>query len=290
METEEILALLAFLITMAVLVSASIKDWKEREVPDIHWVVLSITGLALLIVYSVYTAEFRWEFILLAAGTLMIIIDILFEKDLGILLTVVYYIVAAVLFIVPLWGNMSEAIFIAWASIPLCTLIFVGMFFLNIVRGGADVKCLIALSIMLPIYPAFLGLPLIEVSNVEFSQIFVFSISALFIAAILTVPMIPYYAFKNAKEGNVSKKMFAGNKMEVSEAEEADVWPLEDVVDGKVEEIKIPEEKEIGAIYSRLKEAGQEKVWVTPMIPFIIFITVAAAILFVIGNPLFLIF
>jgi len=289
-ETTEILALLAFLITMAVLISASIKDWKEREVPDVHWIVLSLSGLFLFLVYSVNAMGFRWEFVLLAIGTLMIIVDILFEKDLGITLTTLYYVLTAMLFIVPLWGNMSDPIFIAWASIPVATLIYVGMFFLNIVRGGADVKCLIALSIMIPIWPAFFGLPLIEVSNVAFSQIFVFSISALFIAAILTVPMIPYYAFKNAKEGNVSKKMFAGNKMKVEEAEEADVWPLEDVVDGQVEEIPIPEEKEMDAIYSRLKEAGHEKVWVTPMIPFIIFITVATGILFIIGNPLFLIF
>jgi len=281
------LALLAFAITMAMLIYASIKDWKEREVPDLPWIVLSISGLAIFLTYCVHLTEFRWEYVLLAAGTVMIIIDIFTDKDFN---PILFYLPMAVLFIIPLYGNMSDPIFIAWASIPVCFLIFIGMFIFGIVRGGADVKCLIALSIMFPIYPSFLDLPFIELHKAVAAQIFVFSISVLFVAALLTLPLILYTAVKNAREGNTSKKMFSGYKMEVSKAENDDVWPREDVIDGKVEYINIPEEEEMGAIYTRHKEAGTETIWVTPMIPFIIFIMMAVAILFVIGNPLFLIF
>jgi len=285
-DIEEILGLSAFIITMVILISASIKDWKEREVPDIHWIVLSIAGLVLFITYSINLTGFRWEYILLAAGTAMIIFDIFSDKEFH---PLIYYTIMAVVFIIPLYGNISQDIFRAWASIPFCFLIYVGMYIFGIVRGGADVKCLIAVSIMFPVYPLFLGLPIIAIHNVTMSQVFVFSVSLLFFAAILTIPMILYFAVRNVRAGHTSKRMFSGYRMDIAKAEAGDVWPAEDIIDGKVEHIKIPKEEDMAAIYARLKEAGQETVWVTPMIPFIIFITVAAAILGLAGNPLFLI-
>jgi preflagellin peptidase FlaK len=286
-EIEEIFGLTAFVITMIILIYASVRDWKERQVPDEPWIILSIIGLIMFVSYSIYLTGFRWEYILLAAGTAMIIIDIFFDREFNVF---IFYFIMAILFIVPLYGNMSEDIFIAWASIPLCYIIFILLYIVRIVRGGADVKCLIALSIMFPLYPFFFGLPLIDVPDNIVSQIFIFSIAVLFIAAVLTIPMILYFAIRSSRDTGFSKRMFTGYRMDISAAEKADVWPTEDIINGNLEHIKIPNEEEIGAIYARLREAGQEKVWVTPMIPFIIFITVAAAILFLIGNPLFLIF
>ncbi|MCL1979391.1 MAG: hypothetical protein FWG60_04465 [Methanomassiliicoccaceae archaeon] len=287
METEEILGISAFVITMAILLSASIKDWKEREVPDIHWVVLGAAGLIMFFSYSVYLTGFRWEYACLAAGTALMLLDILWDKELNPLLI---YLPMAVLFIIPLYPNLSEDIFRAWASVPLCYLVYVGLYLVSIVRGGADVKCLITLSIMFPLYPRFFGFPLIDIPETLFSQIFVYSISVLFVAAIMVIPVAAYFAARNAKEDGFSKRMFSGYKMSISKAENADVWPLEDIVDGRLTSIKIPDDEEIGDIYLRLKETGREDVWVTPMIPFIVMISAAAAFLMLIGNPLFLIF
>ena len=280
------LGISAFVITMAVLISASLSDWRKREVSDAHWILLGIMGLIMFAYYSVHLTGFRWEYVCLAAGTAMILLDIFWEKEFNPLL---FYSATALLFIVPLYGNMSEEIFRAWASVPLCYLIFVCMYFLSIVRGGADTKCLIVISIMFPLYPRFLGLPVIGVPGVA-GQIFVFSISVLFIAAMAAVPVVVYFAARSLKEGKISKRMFSGYRMPVSEAETAHVWPLEDVVDGELVRIRIPKEDEAADIYLRLKEAGHETVWVTPMIPFIIMIAAAAAFVTVIGNPLFLIF
>jgi len=286
-EVEEILGISAFVITVVALVYASIRDWKEREVPDLPWIILSVIGLVIFLSYSVYLTGFRWEYVLLAAGTGMIIVDIFIDREFN---AFIFYFVMAVLFIVPLYDNISEGIFRAWASIPLCYIIFIGMYFASIVRGGADVKCLIALSIVFPLYPFFFGLPVIDIPDNVLSQIFVFSISVLFVAAVLTAPIILYFAVRNSKEEDFSGRMFTGYRMDISKAENADVWPMEDIIDGKLEHIKIPNEEEMGDIYARLKEAGHEKVWVTPMMPFIIFITVAVVIIVLIGNPLFLIF
>jgi len=285
-ETEEIFGVAAVAVTMIVLISASIRDWKEREVPDTHWIALGIIGTALFITYSVHLTGFRWEYVCLAAGTAMILLDIFLDREFN---PLIYYTAMALLFIVPLYNNMADDIFRAWASVPVCYLVFVGMYLLSIVRGGADVKCLITLSIMFPFYPGLFGLPVIDVPGNLFSQIFVFSISALFIAAVMVIPVILYFAARNAKESGFSRRAFSGYRTSISQAENGHVWPLEDIVDGKLTSIKMPEEEEIADIYARLRAAGHENVWVTPMIPFIVLIAAATALLIIIGNPLFLI-
>jgi preflagellin peptidase FlaK len=287
-ETDVALWIMALLITIVILVIASIKDWMEREVPDICWAVLGIAGLALFFSYSVYLTGFRMEYIPLSAAVVLVILDILWEDN--IFHPVAYYFTMGLLFIVPLYRLLPEDVEMAkiWVSIPLCYLLYVGLHYLNVIRGGADVKCLITLSIVFPVYPMLFGLPLIEVPGTAVSQIIVFSISVLFVAALMSIPIALYIASKNAKEG-FSKKRFTSYKMEISKAESSKVWPLEDIVDGKCVPIKIPEEEDFGSIYSRLREAGMEEVRVTPMIPFIILITIAVAIVVVIGSPLFLI-
>lgn len=286
MEIEEILGLTALILTMIVLISASISDWKEREVSDKHWIVLGAIGLVLFIAYSIHVTGFRWEYVCLAAGTALILLDLFWEREFN---PFVFYFIMAVLFIVPLYGNMSEEIMIAWASIPICYVIFLGMYVFNIIRGGADVKCLIVLSIMFPLYPQFFGLPLISIPDTVVSQIFVSSIAILFLAAVMTVPLILYFIVRNVRKKDYSKSMFSSYMMDISEAETKDVWPLEDVVDGEVTHAKIPDENDIGEIYARLREAGRSEVRVTPMIPFIIMIAVSTLLIMTVGNPLFLI-
>lgn len=286
MEIEEILGLFALILTMIVLISASVSDWKEREVSDKHWIILGIIGLVLFTAYSIHTTGFRWEYVCLAAGTAMILLDIFWDKELN---PFVFYFIMAVLFIVPLYSNMSEEIMIAWASIPVCYIIFLGMYVFNIIRGGADVKCLIVLSIMFPLYPQFFGLPLISVPDTFVSQIFVSSISILFLAAVMTIPLILYFVLRNVKNKDYSKRMFSSYVMDIADAESKDVWPLEDVVDGEVINTKIPDEECIEGIYARLREAGRDNVRVTPMIPFIIMIAISTLITMIVGNPLFLI-
>jgi len=285
-EADEIFGVIAFVIAMVILISASIRDWKEREVSDAHWIVLGVIGLAMFVSYSIYDTGFRWEYVCLTAGTAMILIDIFLDKEFN---PLIYYALMALFFIVPLYNNMGDGLFIAWASVPICYLIYIGMYLFKILRGGADAKCLITLSIMFPLYPSFFGLPMIDIPSNQMSQIFVCSISVLFVAAVLTTPVILYLALRSAKESGLSTRMFSGYRMNILKAENSDVWPLEDIVDGELVPIKIPEEKDMSSIYARLKEAGCEDVRVTPMIPFIVLIAAALAVVALLGNPLFVI-
>jgi preflagellin peptidase FlaK len=143
---------------------------------------------------------------------------------------------------------------------------------------------------MFPMYPHFFGLPLISIPPDPFPQVFVSSISILFVAALMVLPIVLFFVVKNAKSGSYSKKMFSSYRVDISKAENSDVWPLEDVVDGKVVSIRIPNAEDAADIYSRLREAGCEDVRITPMIPFVIFIAAAVAFVMLIGSLLFIAF
>ncbi|MCL2148491.1 MAG: hypothetical protein FWH47_04035 [Methanomassiliicoccaceae archaeon] len=287
MDTEEALGILAFAIAMAVLASAALSDWRKREASDAHWAVLGAAGLVLAVALSVQQTGFRWEYVCLAAGTAMILLDVLWDREFN---PLAFYSLTALLFIVPLYPNMSDDVMRMWASVPACYLVFVGMYLLGVVRGGADAKCLIALSVMLPVYPRFLGLPLAGIPDGVVSQVFVPSISVLFVAAVLTVPVVAYFAARNAGKGVPLRRMLSGYRMGIAEAEASKVWPLEDIVDGSLESIRVPEDEDMPGIYARLREAGREDVWVTPMLPFLLPMAAATAVVVLVGSPLFLIF
>lgn len=284
MDYAETWGIITFVITIIVLVSASISDWKKREVSDKHWAILGIAGVSLFFTYSILEYGFKWEYFCLAIASLMALLDILWDRNKFVLL---FYLTLALLFVIPLYYLSGDPLQLAWASIPVCYLLYVGMYIFGIIKGGADVKCLISLSMMFSIYPAFLTFPLIEISSSPISDIFVFSISALLLGAIMSCFIVIYYIIVNCKEGNKDRKMFTGYMMDISKAEHSHVWPIEDVVDGEIVSICVPQEEQ--EVFQRLKEAGCERVWVTPMIPFIIPITIATVFLIFVGNPLFLI-
>ena len=286
MEEGTAIGVVAVVLTLAVLLSAAVSDWREREVSDRHWLILGISGLLLFVLYSVLEFGFRWELILMSMGTIMLIADILWDKDFN---PILFYPLVALLFIVPLYGNMSDPLMVAWASIPLCYLLYLGLYIFDIIRGGADAKCLITLSMMFPIYPTFFGFPLIGVADSTAAHIFVFSFSVFFIAAVMMIPIALYFVIRNIGNGKSSFKIFQGYRLDIDVAKRSKVWPIEDVRDGEIIGIGIPDEKDIEEIYKRFESEGIKEVWVTPMIPFLIPITIATIFIIVIGNPLFFI-
>jgi len=285
-EAETIIGMMAAVITIAILLSASVYDWKEREVSNLHWIVIGVSGLILFTVYSILETGFRGEYLLLVTGTILILLDLFVEKEFN---PLIFYFLLAVLFIVALYGNLSDPVMVAWAAIPICYMLFMGMYIFDIIRGGADAKCLIVLSIMFPLYPMMFGMPLIEISDTLMSQIFVFSITTLFIAALMMIPMMLWFFGRNAVKGDFCRKAVHGYKMKLEKARTSKVWPIEDMKDGEKISITVPEDEEVDEIYSRLEEAGYDEVWVTPMIPFLIPITAAVIFILIVGNPLFLI-
>lgn len=284
-DTEIIFAILS-LTAAAVLISAGIKDAKSREVSDIHWLILGLSGAVGFFAICVTEDSFRWEYACMLSVAFLILYDILSDDDRFVLPC---YLAMGVLSAAALYSMYDSncIFFAAWASVVICYIIFSGAYVFGLIRGGADVKCLIALSMMFPVYPATGVLPVLGSGTGPTAEIFVFSVSVLFFSTILTVLGSAYYILTYSKEDKRGKKYAVGCVMSLERARKSHVWPKEDIIDGKLCPCGLSDEPE--EIYDRLEKNGIEEVWTTPMIPFIIPIAVSTIFLIVVGNPLLLI-
>lgn len=177
--------------------------------------------------------------------------------------------------------------------------------------GGADAKALMCLGLALPFYPAKLLTPLFgEVSPISrtFFPITVFSNSALF-AASTAVIMLFYNMFWRFKTGrklfegeqgkeSVGKKilvMITGYKASISKLKEKwHVYPLEDIEYNDEKEprrklVVLPKDEGRSEIVERLDKAAasgkiQDKVWATPGLPMLIFVTAGLVVALIFGD------
>ena len=144
--------------------------------------------------------------------------------------------------------------------------------------GGADCKALICLSVMFPIYPEIF----------EFTvKGFIFALSVL-TDSVIVAPLIALYFFlRNALKGDFAKTMFVGYMVKVDEIPKFHNL-LEWVENGKIVRslrgIEFDESK-----VKELKKRGVKEVWVTPALPFIVFMTFGFVVAITVGDLIFLI-
>lgn len=176
--------------------------------------------------------------------------------------------------------------------------------------GGADAKALMCLALALPFYPQELFSPLSgEVS--PFMRVFfpltVFS-NAIIFAALTAVYLLIYnilWVWKTGRplfEGDQRKEsvgkrllvLLTGCKVSIEKVKEKwHLYPLEDVErteNGVRRKLVIfPKDESRDAMVKRLEEAVkngeiQEKIWATPGLPLLIFMTVGLVIALVYGD------
>ena len=97
----EIVALTLFVVVLLILASAAISDVRTREVNDGHWIAIGLAGIIAWIVLSVYQG-LTWEHIAIAAGSGMILFDILWDSDRSRITSAVIYGSIFVLFLLPI--------------------------------------------------------------------------------------------------------------------------------------------------------------------------------------------
>ena len=279
--------LLRTAVTAAILLYASVSDIKQREVSDKCWWILGIFGIGCMI-YSVHE-EVRWEHVLMIIGTAMILADILVDMGEDKRLSVIYHIAMAAMFIIPLAFSYDDATVIRFAIVPLAFVVFIGLFMSGMTIGGADVKCMIVLAMVFTSYPVFFGFPMIDAPQLsEIPELILqFPLMLFYCAVLLNVFVALYLLLLNIVRKDLSfPHMFIGYRMNIQDARTAHIVPMQTVSDGKVVMSRKVRDKEG---LDDLERAGAERIWVTPMIPFIVPLTAAFFILVFIGNPLFFI-
>jgi preflagellin peptidase FlaK len=279
-------------VAFVIACSASISDWRKREVSDAHWAVMGVAGLVLLAVqivqdnvdltYLLFLLPMAWYFF-----DMLVERRGMFEDGINPLPIALYVgSFAIIAFLLSRFWNDGYM----WQLLVI-PILFVIIFFLyqfNFIKGGADAKALMAIALLVPQYPMLSPFPLIHVA-VTTQYIMPFAILVLFNAALLTlvvpVVMLVYNLFKRDLKFPV---MFFGYMMELPKARKKFVWPMEYIKDGvlKMSVFVRPDDSTEEQI-NQLEAAGKTRIWVTPKIPFLIPITASLLFSAIVGNIIF---
>jgi len=141
--------------------------------------------------------------------------------------------------------------------------------------GGADCKALICLALMFPTYPKLF----------EFTTPgFIFALSVL-TNSVIVAPALPLIlAIRNAIKGDIGKLMFIGYRVDIDNIPKFHNL-LEYVKNGKV--VKSARGVELSdKMIAELKQLGIRRVWVTPALPFIVFMTFGFVLAITAGDVL----
>ncbi|HVL88491.1 MAG TPA: A24 family peptidase C-terminal domain-containing protein [Candidatus Thermoplasmatota archaeon] len=192
--------------------------------------------------------------------------------------------VGAVLLTVDLVSDpslVSAAPYLAFA--PLFAGFILVLYRLHLIAGGADAKALVAAAVLVP-FPLHLSgsLPLLE-SPTPAS----FATLGNALLAFLALPLV--FFVRNLARGDLRfPHAFLGYRMEVDAAKRAHVWPMEAVVDGKLAAVRMPSRFEWeDEDYEALRQAGVERPWVTPKVPFMVPLLAGFVLAFFVGDVLF---
>ena len=274
-------------VALAVLISSAVSDWRRREASDIHWLIIMAIG-TVMFAFTLYDHEVPVGGYAAIASMLLMAIDLLWDRSADARLDLALYLGIIATTAIALFSLRGTGLLWTYLSIPAMYLLMNSMYYTGIVKGGADAKALIAISFLYPSHPDFGQLPLMDVPSGDIVYFIVPAFSVFMLAALMSVLLVVPYALVNIYRGDTEfPKMFAGFRMDVDAAERSHVWPMEMVVDGKLVSAMSGSEDE--NIFDGLRAAGRQRVWVTPIIPFLIPVTIAYAIVIFLGNPLFLI-
>jgi preflagellin peptidase FlaK len=294
-DSAESINALRLVLSLSVLAYASFLDLRTRKVPNVYWIGLGVAGLGLILV-QLYVDDMPIEYLLVFVPILAILADVYLgseeETTRAKLTTFGKYALALGSILALAYQYGGDEYFQHLLAIPIIMLFVVVMYMLDIVRGGADAKALISLSILFPFYPAFGSLPFLHGETSAAETLLPFSFSILVNAAII-VALTPLVFLAR----NLSRKEFAfplgllGYKLDTAEIAKKHVWLMESIMDGKlVTHVRPRKQEDQKADIELLASSGYKRVWVTPKIPFILPMLVSLILTTVVGNILLLIF
>lgn len=291
------------IIVVSFFIYASKSDWKTRRVKDITWIVLGTLALMVLWVDLLdKNASAISQSILLPIA--FVFYDIFWDREegaktsVGLIALILYILAFAWILYVSYTLFIGSADWSEEISGPLIAFIMIVLFeilyIFDIIKGGADAKALICLAILFPWYPQlFDNLPIIMPQLEVASTIFVFALSVLFIAALISVTIPLYFLLKNVKSGQrITARSLVGFTIPIDDVKKHFVWLIEWIEDGNLKfSARKPRDSEtLEDDLEALQSYGKKDIWVTYKIPFIIPMTAAIIIVLSIGNPLFLLY
>ena len=272
---------LRFLIGFVMLSYGSWSDLKTRRVSNLVWIYGGILG-SLLLIYEVNSiwedfGIYLWA-LLFATFTLFFnsfVDEYVLDKNQVMLWKSSQYIAifCSIYFFFSFDSNdisKNNYQLIDLISIPLLMILMYIWFYFGPTIGGADVKAIMAISLITPFSFSFTGESLTAFDTRGFPYPFV-----IFMNSLLLYLLIPFsLAFYNILKGNLESpffQIFFGTKMELSKARESFVWPMQQAIGKKVIMVAFVKHKlDLDKEWEKLENMGIKNPWITFKVPYII--------------------
>jgi prepilin signal peptidase PulO-like enzyme (type II secretory pathway) len=273
---------------------ASVLDVRVREAPDLLWqvvagggVLLGILALApdgplalgLWVLVGAFALEhlLPWDDLLGDGG------DALAN---GIEIAVYVGVGAALA-----WAGLTHGVGAAGLPVPvvaafLSVLIGRGLFEAGLLYGGADAKAFLAAGIALPLQGA--ALVALPAGAAVALSVFPFPITMLMNAALLSLFVPIALGVHNLRRGEFSwGRGFTSYTLPVAQLPERFVWIKDPALPAR-EEAETSEEdlEQRRRARDELTARGIDRVWVSPQLPFLVFLFAGALLAFLAGNLL----
>ena len=281
---------------------AALQDIRTRRVADRTWIALGSIGL-LLVAFEFLTQGASLETWALLGVSAILFYAIffgapLFERD-GFHarpLRLLLFAFAAILFLgsVVVAANAPSAdaaLFARYVSMPIMVLAYQGLYQLGLLHGGADTKGLIALTLLVPVYPDVSPFPLIVLDlrvRDAIQALFPFSLVLLVNAAVLFVAVPLFNLIRNSARGTLElPQALFGRRVPIDRIPEH-VWLMERITDrGEHVLVLFPKRgRDLAAEATKLRDAGVRDVWVQPKVPFMVPLFFGFLLAFFVGNLL----
>lgn len=280
---------------ISILAVASVLDLRTRKVPNSYWIVIGALGLVLMPVQVLVDSQDP-SYILILIPILAILADVYLdpkeESAWARYAPLLKYAVAVLSMVILAIFLGEDEYFQHLLAVPGLMLVIVGLYMLDIIRGGADAKALLSLAVLFPFYPDFDSIPLLRAESTSAEILFPFTFVVLVTAAII-VALFPlaFLAINIARGDSKFPYSFLGYRIPAADVPNRHVWLMERMRNGMHELRARPvHDEDIPKAVQSLQEAGFSKIWVTPKIPFIIPMLMGLIISAVVGNVLLLIF
>jgi preflagellin peptidase FlaK len=294
-EASTSIDILRVILGVAFLCYASYTDLKTRKVKNQVWMVMGLVGGIILLIQMFYD-NVAWEYYLIFIPVGILFSSMFLEHeplydsenkkfDIKIF---VFYILGILALIYQFYSLVGETYFYQLLTIPALIVFFFILYQFGAIHGGADAKALMTLAIFVPFYPHFFGFPLIQFSSDRVAEamelFFPFAFLILMNSVLFVVwAFLAFFVFNASRKDFGFPEMILGYRMKISEVERKFVWPMERIVDGERVIILFPKKYDDDGL-KKLKEEGISRIWVTPKIPFIVFLTAGFIISVFLGN------
>lgn len=291
---NQIISLIATIAGLSVLLYGSYKDWKYREIDNWPWALLGITALAIIFI-SYFPEAFYINNMLAIIAVSCSFFGPVFEWEEHIklpdyayyLLDYGMYAIGGVIFLLIYILSNVDFIFISMLIVFVMFIFIRILFEFNILHGGADAKALWGISFLFfdnNIH--FYIFPLVKANF-----IFPFSFQVLFNALFISLFLPVYLALKNIiKKEYKMPQIFLGYKMPLEDIKKKFVWLMEFPDNRFVYFPSKTDDEEVKNAIEHFSQINQKEVWVTPQLPFVIFILGGFIAQVFLASVLYLIF